>query len=103
MIESGTDAFPAVHFNPPRREVIIAGEHRRLTRARWLLLEALWCGRGRTQSRERLINALYAIETDRPRDPKNVLTVHVCHLREALRGAPYQIDTIRGQGYRLEV
>lgn len=97
-----TDTFPTEHFDPARREVIINGVPRRLTRSRWLLLEALWHSRGRTQSHERLINALYLVEADRPTDPENVLKVQICHLREAIRGAPYQIDTIRGQGYRLE-
>ncbi|WP_160719355.1 response regulator transcription factor [Bacillus sp. USDA818B3_A] len=73
-----------------------------LTLKEFELLVYLAKNRGRVQSREKLLNAVWKNEF--PRDSR-ILDVHISHLREKMNEEtkkPVYIKTFRGIGYKLE-
>jgi two-component system cell cycle response regulator CtrA len=74
-----------------------------LTTHEYLILEALATGNGRTQSKEMLLDHLYA---GRDEPELKIIDVFVCKLRKKLAdmhgGAGEFIETVWGRGYRLK-
>jgi hypothetical protein len=59
----------------------------------WALFEALYAGRGHPVSDNFPIKAIHA----------SGLREHIRHLRHALIGSRYRVETHRGMGYELTV
>jgi DNA-binding response OmpR family regulator len=84
----------------PARQVIVDGVELHLTTREFDLLSYLIVHAGRVQSREALLQHVWA--ADFVGDRKTV-DVHVRWLREKLAGrVPFEIVTVRGAGYRLD-
>ena len=81
-----------------RNQVSIAGKPVTLTALEFKLLSKLMRGRGRVQSRERLLHEVWGYET--AIDTRTVDT-HVRRLRQKLGSAADIIVTVRGFGYRV--
>jgi DNA-binding response OmpR family regulator len=80
-----------------------AGRTIELTPTEFRLLRHLASHRGRTFSREQLIDAVWGYAHDVGYE--RTVDVHIRHLREKLEddpAAPRHIVTVRGVGYRLE-
>lgn len=66
------------------------------------VLAMLLLSAGTTTSAERLVEAIWG--DDPPRDPRNVIQVHVSRLRTLLAGHPgVELATVGSHGYRLDV
>ncbi|MBO0829849.1 MAG: winged helix-turn-helix domain-containing protein [Streptosporangiales bacterium] len=66
------------------------------------VLAMLLLSAGTTTSAERLVDAVWG--DDPPREPRNMLQVHVSRLRGALAGDPtVELSTVGRHGYRLDV
>ncbi len=102
--EYSTEAAPehGLRLDPLRLQVSWAGSTVSLTRNEALLLEALSAAAGRVVSRQRLLALLWD-ESEFVDD--NTLTVNVTRLRRRLAslGLAGAIDTVRGEGYRLDL
>ncbi len=81
--------------------VISRGQFVALTRNEAQILELLQQGKGRTVSRESLLENLYLTSADEP-DIK-IIDVFVCKLRKKLKGMGVAVQTDWGRGYRLSV
>ena len=57
---------------------------------------------GRVVSYQTIEQTLWPLDADRPRDPRNVIHVHVLHLRAKLRGTGLAIEAAPGLGERLK-
>lgn len=76
----------------------IPGEHLTKTSAR--ILSRLMSAGGQMVSKEQLMDALYF---DRAYEPDvKILDVLICNLRKKLRGSRYRIETLHGEGWKLE-
>ncbi len=82
-----------------RHQITVGGEPVELTAIEFKLLVALMERRGRVQSRDALLGAVWGM--DREIETRTVDT-HLRRLREKLGTAGDQIHTIRGFGYRLD-
>jgi DNA-binding response OmpR family regulator len=94
---------PAINeavFDRERQAVIVGHERRMIAGVKWQILGLLWAHRGMTVSHERVHQRIWGHLLNPPDD--NNLKVHVYWLRQALKGTPYGIATVRGEGYRLE-
>jgi DNA-binding winged helix-turn-helix (wHTH) protein len=89
--------LPAEHFDQGQRAIVVNGLVRKLPPKVWQLLVIFWQRQDRTLSREILMTLLYDGEEAEP-EPK-ILDVYISHLRAALKGAPYMIETTFGEGY----
>jgi DNA-binding response OmpR family regulator len=87
-----------LRVDPVRREVRVAGQPVVLRGQEFELLLVLAQQEGRVMTREALLNQAwgydYAGET-------RTVDVHVAALREKLKGATVQIQSVRGLGYKL--
>ena len=81
-----------------RNQVVVAGKPVTLTALEFKLLSKLMRGRGRVQSRERLLHEVWGYES--AIDTRTVDT-HVRRLRQKLGKAADVIVTVRGFGYRV--
>ena len=87
-------------FDRARQSIIVGDEYCATGHVAWKALELLWAKRTRLVRKGELYKWLYGDDLDPPLD--NVVKVHICHLRKALKGSPYRIAAIWGAGYRLE-
>lgn len=96
---SGVMAAGDIRLDADRHEVTVSGRRVDVTAVEFRLLSALIERRGRVQSRDALINAVWGddhlIET-------RTVDTHLRRLREKLGRASEQIRTVRGFGYRLD-
>jgi len=94
---------PAINeavFDRERQAVIVGHKRRVIAGVKWQILGLLWAHRGTTVSHERVHQRIWGHLLNPPDD--NNLKVHVYWLRQALKGTPYGIATVHGEGYRLE-
>jgi DNA-binding winged helix-turn-helix (wHTH) protein len=90
--------LPAEHFDQGQRAIVVKGLVRKLPPKVWQLLVIFWERQDRTLSREILMTLLYEGEEE-PEAETKILDVYICHLRAALKGAPYMIETTHCEGY----
>jgi hypothetical protein len=90
-LANALDAEPDV--DRLRHELLAGDERRVLSPTVWALFEALYAGRGHPVSDNFLIKAIHA----------SGLREHIRHLRHALIGSRYRVETHRGMGYQLTV
>lgn len=74
-----------------------AGKELRLTSKEWLLLEYLMKNKGRTLSRDRLIELVWGVEYE---GDERTLDTHIRRLRNKI--GPQYIQTFVGVGYRMD-
>ena len=84
-----------------RRTVQVAGEAVRLLHMEFRLLEFLMRNRGEVVSRRIIFEQVWGYYFD---PGANLINVHIARLRKKLDrpGAPSAIQTIKGEGYRLD-
>ena len=90
----------SINIDPERHLVTVAGEEITLTMTEFKLLATLAGRRGRTQSRERLLQDVWGYSSEA--DTRTVDT-HITRLRSKLGDAGAIIRTVRGYGYKLEI
>jgi DNA-binding response OmpR family regulator len=90
-LANALDAEPDVDRR--RRELVVGGKRRVLSRTGWALFEALYAARGAPVSTDFLVKAIAA----------SGLREHIRLLRRALVGSRYHIETYRDIGYGLTV
>jgi DNA-binding response OmpR family regulator len=90
-LANALDAEPDVDRR--RRELVVGGRRRVLSRTGWALFEALYAARGAPVSTEFLVKAIAA----------SGLREHIRLLRRALVGSRYHVETYRDIGYGLTV
>jgi two-component system phosphate regulon response regulator PhoB len=84
--------------------VQMEGKELSLTPTEFRLLHALMEGRGRTQSRRRLLERAWDLESEVvERLQTRTVDMHVRRLRAKLGSAGDWVETVRGFGYRLRV
>jgi two-component system, OmpR family, phosphate regulon response regulator PhoB len=85
-------------------EVTMDGEELLLTPTEFRLLQVLLEGKGRTQSRRRLLERAWEVEPDVvERLQTRTVDMHIRRLRTKLGEAGEWIETVRAFGYRLKV
>ena len=101
----GVDERPAAGYHGDRLtadfdavSVVVDGEAIRLTRREFELLRYLVQNKNRVVSRDRLLERVWGYE--RLVETRSV-DVHVGRLRNKLRTAGHQIETVVGLGYRF--
>ena len=100
-IERGLDRLPPPHFDHDAREIVQAdGTRYTLSPTLWRLVQILWHRRSKLVSWDSLMLHLYSGSVE-PDCGNKLIKVYICHLRRALRGLPYSINTSWGAGYRL--
>lgn len=85
-------------FDDVRCKVIVEGELRHMQPNAW---DALWVLRerfGRLVSKETLMRLVYGAK-EMPSD--KAVDVYLCQIRRALKGSPYEVETVWGRGVRL--
>jgi DNA-binding response OmpR family regulator len=87
-----------VHVDPARREVRVAGRPVQLRGQEFELLLALARNEGRVMTREALLSRAWGYDY---LGESRTVDVHVAWLREKLKGAAVQIQSVRGVGYKL--
>jgi DNA-binding winged helix-turn-helix (wHTH) protein len=90
--------LPAEHFDNDQHAIIVNGDRRRLTPHQWRLLLIFWERQDRVLSKDVLFALLYDDKPNELPEPKT-LDVYICHLRAALRGSPFMIETTFAEGY----
>jgi DNA-binding response OmpR family regulator len=90
-LANALDAEPDVDRR--RRELVVEGKRRVLSRTGWTLFEVLYAARGSPVSTRVLAKAIGV----------SGLREHIRQLRRALAGSRYRIETYRGIGYDLTV
>ena len=98
QLEDDVVTLGRITIDISRNQVTIAGKSVILTALEFKLLSKLMRGRGRVQSRERLLHEVWGYET--AIDTRTVDT-HVRRLRQKLGKAADVIVTVRGFGYRV--
>lgn len=98
QVEEDVVTLGKIAIDTSRNQVSIAGKPVTLTALEFKLLSKLMRGRGRVQSRERLLHEVWGYET--AIDTRTVDT-HVRRLRQKLGKAADIIVTVRGFGYRV--
>jgi DNA-binding winged helix-turn-helix (wHTH) protein len=92
---------PLLHeaFDDAMHCIVVDGQRRRVTGARWALLQLL---RQRPRRFVR-IDFLTSVTERAAGDGGDVdsLRIYIVHLRRALKGSPFGIATLRGVGYGL--
>lgn len=104
--ESGSRILKAgpVTLNVGSHEVLLHGEELNLTPTEFRLLESLLERKGRTQSRQQLLERAWDIESHiSDRIQTRTVDMHVRRLRTKLGEIGDWIETVRGFGYRLRV
>ena len=86
-------------FDASIRAVITSRGETRLTRAEWELLMVFYRRAEKLLSYDHIFGVMYGDRLDPPSE--DVLKVHVSHLRHALQGSGWWIETRWAQGYRL--
>ena len=85
-------------------QITLSGEELTLTPTEFRLLQALMERRGRTQSRQQLLEKAWDVEPHASeRIQTRTVDMHVRRLRGKLGETGDWIETIRGFGYRLRV
>jgi two-component system phosphate regulon response regulator PhoB len=98
QVEEEVVTVGKITVDTSRNQVYIAGKPVTLTALEFKLLSKLMRGRGRVQSRDRLLQEVWGYET--AIDTRTVDT-HVRRLRQKLGKAADVIVTVRGFGYRV--
>jgi DNA-binding response OmpR family regulator len=71
-----------------------------MTRQEGAIADALHARLGKVVSSETVLNAIYFDRAgDHPGD--EIVRVFICKIRQKLKGTPYRIETIWGQGYSM--
>jgi DNA-binding response OmpR family regulator len=89
-----------LHVDPARREVHVAGRPVQLRGQEFELLLALARNEGRVMTREALLSRAWGYDY---LGESRTVDVHVAWLRDKLKGAAVQIQSVRGLGYKLVV
>jgi DNA-binding response OmpR family regulator len=87
-----------VRVDPQRREVTVGGEPVTLRGQEFELLLALAHHEGRVMTRDALLQQAWGYDY---MGESRTVDVHVAALREKLKGAAVQIQSVRGLGYKL--
>ncbi|REK71901.1 winged helix-turn-helix domain-containing protein [Paenibacillus paeoniae] len=88
-----------IHFDPDRYEAVYAGEHIQLLPKEFALLRYLYEHADRSFSRDALLEAVWPLEEPSDRTVDD----HIYRVRKKIAAWSHllQIETIRGQGYKL--
>ena len=87
-----------IHIDPARREVTVGGSPVVLRGQEFELLLALVHHEGRVMTRDSLLQQAWGYDY---MGESRTVDVHVAALREKLKGATVQIQSVRGLGYKL--
>ena len=90
--------FGLLRIDRTRHRVWMGGEELNLTALEFKLLTTFVSRRGRVQTRERLLDDVWGIDTG---VTTRTVDTHVKRLREKLGEASKHIETVRGVGYRF--
>lgn len=104
--ESGGKVLKAgpVSLNVGSHEVLLHGQELNLTPTEFRLLESLLDRKGRTQSRQQLLESAWDVESHlSDRIQTRTVDMHIRRLRTKLGEIGDWIETVRGFGYRLRV
>lgn len=88
-----------IRLDADRHEIYVRGRPVELTAIEFRLLATLMERRGRVQSRDSLLSAVWGVDRD---IESRTVDTHLRRLREKLGSAGDQIRTVRGFGYRLD-
>lgn len=95
----GVIAFADILFDPAGCSLDIAGEPVSLTRREFSLLEIMLGNRGRVVPKDRILERMYAFDSDQV--GANTVELHMGRLRRKLEPSRVAIRTLRGLGYQL--
>ena len=88
-----------IQIDPPRREVLVAGEEVKLRTKEFDLLQTFAENKGIVLTREQLLNLVWGYDFY---GQTRTVDVHVAHLRKRLAGSELaRIETVTGVGYKL--
>jgi len=90
--------FGELRLEPAAHRVWVSEQETTLTALEFKLLEVLLAGRGRVQTRERLLDVVWNMPSDLS---TRTVDTHVKRLRQKLTSAGRYIETVRGIGYRF--
>ena len=91
-------SFGLIRMDPSAHQAWVDGDEVVLTALEFRLLRLLIERRGRVQSRDRLLNDVWSIESTQV--TTRTVDTHVKRLRKKLGAASGYIETLRGVGYR---
>ncbi|MBW8010898.1 MAG: response regulator transcription factor [Chloroflexi bacterium] len=87
-------------IDPPRREVMVAGQHIELRTQEFDLLQTFAEHKGLVLGREQLLKLAWGYDFY---GQTRTVDVHVAHLRKKLANSSVNIETVTGVGYKLVV
>lgn len=91
-------AFGELRLEPEAHRAWVGDQEVTLTALEFRLLEVLLAGRGRVQTRERLLDVVWNMPGDLT---TRTVDTHVKRLRQKLGSAGRYVETVRGIGYRF--
>ena len=95
---TASTSFGELRLDPEAHRIWVKDEEKVLTALEFKLLETLLAGRGRVQTRERLLMVVWNMPADLS---TRTVDTHVKRLRQKLGSAGRYIETVRGIGYRF--
>ncbi len=97
-----TNAYEGIYVNPEVDTVFIDGKRLDLTRKQSELFCAIYSIVPRTARISFLMDYMYGLTSDKEEPDENILKVFMTRIRKRLESTRFEIETVRGIGYRLK-